>query len=268
MWIKTKKNIFLVFLTLFLSSFSLVACGSSTNVEKQETGNNQQDIDTLFKKAESLFDEDKPQEAYSILKKLAEQGDAKAQNSLGNGYEYGYWGEINLKQAEYWYRKAADQNYVKGIHNLGVSIFLQKRYKDALSYFEKAASMNHADSINMLGIYHQEGIVFEQDYKKALEYFSKAIDIDADNASALFNIGQAYYYGEGVGQDYNEAFAWYVKSANQDYSLAKIQLAEMYFSGQAVPKNVKKAIEIIKPLAELGDPKAQQNLKWYVDHPN
>lgn len=268
MWIKTKKNIFLVIITLFLSSFSLVACGNSTSPAKQEANNSQQDIDTLFIKAESLFDEDKPQEAYNILKKLAEQGNAKSQNSLGNGYQHGFWGEIDLKKAKYWYQKAADQNYAGGIHNLGILEFLQGNYKQALPYFEKAASMNNADSINMLGIYHQEGIVVEQDYKKALSYFSQAIDIDADNASALFNIGQAYYYGEGVEQDYKKAFVWLTKSANQDYSLAQIQLAEMYFSGEAVPKNVKKAIEIIKPLAELGDPKAQQNLKWYIDHPN
>jgi len=268
MLIKMKKNIFLFFLALSSSLFLLVACSNSANTTKTKDSHSQQDVNILFKKAEVLFEDDKPQEAYNILKKLAEQGDAKSQNSLGNGYEYGFWGEVDLKQAEHWYRKAADQNYIKGIHNLGVSIFLQKRYKDALPYFEKAASMNHADSINMLGVYHQEGIVFEQDHKKALEYFSRAIDIDADNASALFNIGQAYYYGEGVKQDYTKAFVWLTKSANQDYSLAQIQLAEMYFSGKGVNKNVAKAIEIIKPLAELGDPKAQENLKWYVDHPN
>ncbi|MCH7303790.1 sel1 repeat family protein [Acinetobacter sp. NIPH 1869] len=268
MWIKTKKNVFLVFLTLFLSSFSLVACGGSTDAEKQEISSNQQDIDTLFKKAQNLFDQDRYEDAYKIFKQLADQGDVKSQNALGNGYQHGFWGETDLKQAKYWFQKAADKNYVGAIHNLGILEFLQGNYKQALPYFEKAASMKHADSINMLGIYYQEGIVFKQDYKKALEYFSQAIDIDANNASALFNIGQAYYYGHGVEQDYKKAFVWLTKSANQDYSLAQIQLAEMYFSGEAVPKNVKKAIEIIKPLAELGDPKAQENLKWYVDHPN
>lgn len=268
MWVKTKKNAFLVFLTLFLSSFSLVACGNSTNTAKQEDSNTQQDVNPLFEKAQNLFDQDKYEDAYKIFKQLADQGDAKAQNALGNGYQHGFWGETDLKQAKKWFQKAADQNYAGGIHNLGMLEFLQGNYKQALPYFEKGANLKSSESMTLLGAYYSEGIIFEQDYKKALEYFSKAIDIDADNASALFNIGQAYYYGEGVGQDYNKAFAWYVKSANQDYSLAKIQLAEMYFSGQAVPKNVKKAIEIIKPLAELGDPKAQQNLKWYIDHPN
>ncbi|EKU50805.1 Sel1 repeat protein [Acinetobacter sp. WC-323] len=268
MWIKTKKNVLLIVLTLFLSSFTLVACGNSTNTAKQEANNSQQNVNSLFEKAQNLFDDDKPQEAYNILNRLAEQGDAKSQNSLGNGYQHGFWGEIDLKQAKYWYQKAADQNYAGGIYNLGILEFLQGNYKQALPYFEKAANMNNADSINMVGIYHQEGIVFEQNYKKALSYFSHAIDIDADNASALFNIGQAYYYGEGVKQDYKKAFVWLTKSANQDYSLAQIQLAEMYFSGKGVNKNVAKAVEIIKPLAELGDPKAQQNLKWYIDHPN
>jgi len=266
MLIKMKKNIIFVFLMLCMSSFLLVACSNSTNTEKLKNSSSQQEVDTLFKKAEALFEDDKPEEAYKILKQLAEQGDAKAQNSLGNGYQHGFWGEIDLKQAEYWYRKAANQNYAKGIHNLGMLEFLQGNYKQALPFFEKGASLNNAASINLLGTYYSEGIVFKQDHKKALEYFSKAVD--QNNRDAEFNIGQAYYYGHGVDQDYNKAFAWYVKSANQDYSLAQIQLAEMYFSGEGVNKDVSKAIEIIKPLAELGDPKAQENLKWYQNHPN
>lgn len=116
--LRLKKYFVNCFDSVFIFIF-LVACGNSTNTAKQEANNSQQDIDTLFKKAESLFDEDKPQEAYNILKKLAEQGDAKSQNSLGNGYQHGFWGEIDLKKAKYWYQKAADQNYAGGIHNLG-----------------------------------------------------------------------------------------------------------------------------------------------------
>ena len=268
MWIKTKKNFFSVFIILVLSSFFSVACSKSNNTEKLKNNSNQQEVDALFKKGQNLFDQDKYEDAYKIFKKLADQGNAKAQNALGNGYEYGFWGEIDLKQAKYWFSKAADQNYAGGIHNLGMLEFKQGHYKQALPYFQKSASLQSSESMTLLGVYYSQGIVYQQDHKKALEYFSRAIDIDADNASALFNIGQAYYYGEGVKQDYTKAFVWLTKSANQDYSLAQIQLAEMYFSGKAVHKDVQKAIEIIKPLAELGDPKAQENLKWYVDHPN
>jgi uncharacterized protein len=264
MWIKTRNSIIVVTFTFFLSSFLLISCGNSTNVEIKKVDSSQQEIDIQFKKAEDLFDQDKSEEAYKILKKLADEGDAKSQNALGNGYEYGFWGNVNLKQAKYWYTKAANQNYAGGIHNLGMLEFKQGNYKQALPYFEKGESLNHPESINILGVYYSEGIVFEQDHKKALEYFRQAAKYD--DASAQFNIGQAYYYGEGVEKDYKKAFTWYVKSSNQDYSLATIQLAQIYFNGLGLPKDKAKAIEIIKPLAELGDQKAQENLKWYVDH--
>lgn len=266
MLIKMKINTFLFLLALSFALSLSVACSNSSNTTKAKDGYNQQNVDILFKKAQNLFDQVNPKEAYKIFMQLADQGYPKAQNALGNGYQHGFWGDIDLKKAEYWYQKAADQNYFGGMHNLGILNFSLGKYQQALPYFEKAASLDYADSINMLGVYYSEGIVFDQDYKKALEYFDKALDVDKNNASAQFNVGQAYYYGHGVEKNYNKAFAWYVKAADQDYSLAQIQLAEMYFSGKAVPKNVKKAIEIIKPLAELGDPKAQENLKWYIDH--
>ena len=253
-------------LVLTLFTCTLVACSHSANTAKLKNSYSQQEVNTLFKKAEVLFDEDKPKEAYKILKQLAEQGDAKSQNSLGNGYEYGYWGEVDLAQAEFWYGKSSQQNNIIGIHNLGTILFLKNQHEKALPYFQKAASLNYPDSINMLGVYYSEGIVFKQDYNKALEYFHQAAK--QNNRDAQFNIGQVYYYGEGKTQDYIMAYEWYIKSADQDYSLAQIQLAEMYFSGKGVEKDVAKAIEIIKPLAELGDEKAKSNLQWYLDHPN
>lgn len=266
MWIKTRNSIVVITFTLFLSSFLLISCGNSTNVEIQKVDSSQQEIDIQFKNAEYLLDQDKSEEAYKILKKLADEGDAKSQIALGNGYEYGFWGNTNLEQAKYWYTKAANQNYAGGIHNLGVLEFKQGNYKQALPYFEKGESLNHPESINILGVYYSEGIVFEQDYKKALEYFRQAVKYD--DASAQFNIGQAYYYGDGVEKDYKEAFTWYIKSSNQGYSLATIQLAQIYFHGLGLPKDKAKAIEIIKPLAELGDAKAIENLKLYTGSSN
>ncbi len=118
MWIKTKKNIFLVVLTLFLSSFTLVACGNSTNTAKQEANNSQQNIDPLFEKAQNLFDQDKYKDAYKIFKQLADQGDAKAQNALGNGYQHGFWGNVDFDNAIYWYNKAIENSEPRAAYNL------------------------------------------------------------------------------------------------------------------------------------------------------
>ncbi|ERS02901.1 hypothetical protein Q674_11420 [Acinetobacter sp. COS3] len=118
MKVKMKKNIFLIVLTLFLSSFSLVACGNSKNTAKQEANNSQQNVNSLFEKAQNLFDQDKYEDAYKIFKQLADQGDAKAQNALGNGYQHGFWGNVDFDNAIYWYNKAIEKNEPHAAYNL------------------------------------------------------------------------------------------------------------------------------------------------------
>src|SRR5262249_37914262 len=48
-----------------------------------------------------------------------------------------------------------------------------------------------------------------------------------DGLSAV-NIGDNYYYGRGVNQDYDAAVAWYKKAANQGLPLGQYNLAWMY----------------------------------------
>lgn len=65
-------------------------------------------------------------------------------------------------------------------------------------------------------------------------YYKKVADLG--NPDAKFNLGQMYFYGEGVKQDYEKSFYWYDASANQDYDFAKIQLATLYYKGYGVEK--------------------------------
>lgn len=118
MLIKTKKNVLLIVLTMFLSSFISVACGNSTNTTKPKDSHSQQDVNPLFEKAQNLFDQDKYEDAYKIFKQLADQGDAKAQNALGNGYQHGFWENVDFDSAIYWYNKAIENNEPHAAYNL------------------------------------------------------------------------------------------------------------------------------------------------------
>ncbi|KXO78340.1 hypothetical protein AYL20_08175 [Acinetobacter venetianus] len=118
MLIKTKKNVLLIVLTMFLSSFILVACGNSTNTTKPKDSHSQQDVNPLFEKAQNLFDQDKYEDAYKIFKQLADQGNAKAQNALGNGYQHGFWENVDFDSAIYWYNKAIENNEPHAAYNL------------------------------------------------------------------------------------------------------------------------------------------------------
>ena len=61
------------------------------------------------------------------------------------------------------------------------------------------------------------------------------------NTKAQFNLGNGYYTGEGVPQDYKEAFNWYRKAAEQGHSSAQNSLGVMYANGEGVPQNDKEA---------------------------
>ena len=57
------------------------------------------------------------------------------------------------------------------------------------------------------------------------------------DATAQYNLGLMYEFGQGVAQDYAEAVSWYRKAANQGYATAQNNLGTMYEHGQGVAQN-------------------------------
>ena len=77
---------------------------------------------------------------------------------------------------------------------------------------------------------------------------------------AQFNLGNAYYQGEGVRQDYAQARQWYQKSANQGDVIAQYNLGVMYDKGKGVRQDYAKSFEWYQKSANQGDASAQFNL--------
>lgn len=55
------------------------------------------------------------------------------------------------------------------------------------------------------------------------------------------NLGDIYYYGDGVTKDYEEALKWFRLAADQGYPDAQHNMGEMYFNGQAVTRDYEEA---------------------------
>jgi len=66
-----------------------------------------------------LYDRANYETAMSIWLPMAENGDPKAQNYVGEIYEKGLGVEPDFQLAAQWYRKAADQDYKAAQTNLG-----------------------------------------------------------------------------------------------------------------------------------------------------
>ena len=74
-----------------------------------------------------------------------------------------------------------------------------------------------------------------QDYAQAVAWYRKAAD--QGNASAQYNLGNAYGLGQGVPQDYAQAAAWYRKAAEQGHADAQFNLGAAYGIGEGVPED-------------------------------
>jgi TPR repeat protein len=80
------------------------------------------------------------------------------------------------------------------------------------------------------------------------------------DAEAQTGLGFLYYDGEGVPQDYKKAFEWLSKAAEQGNALAQYTLGVMYYEGFGVKKDYKKTFEFYKKAAVQGDADAQSLL--------
>ena len=78
------------------------------------------------------------------------------------------------------------------------------------------------------------------DYEQAFSWFQKSADQGHD--SAQNQLGLCYYEGKGVEQDYRKAAAWYQKAADQGYDVAQYHLGNCYYHGEGVEQDYGKAI--------------------------
>ena len=130
------------------------------------------------------------------LRRLAEQGDAEAQNELGSLYR--------------------------------TKEFLH--YKEAFRWLLKAAEQGHADAQNATGEMLREGKKILRNFKEAFKWFSLAAK--QGNAAACFNLGKAYCYGEGCKGDTNQALHWFQKAVAQGEWEALYPMGMLYLNKQ------------------------------------
>ena len=180
------------------------------------------------------------------LRVLAEKGYPAAQFQLAKIYE-----SNDQKQfAKKWYEKAAAQNYAEAYYQLSD---LDEQRKD--EYREKAIQ---------LGSYHAKDIqvshlLFNGDKLSAIMLLTQNAEAGFPNSQA--NLGSAYFYGDGVQQDWQKAFYWYseayknIKINNTSDLLFIVfgygeldiyqNLATLYLLGLGTPKNEKMVEELL-----------------------
>ena len=89
------------------------------------------------------------------------------------------------------------------------------------------------------------------------DLFRRARNGDND---ACFNLGECFFYGRGVKQDYAKAVKWYIMSSDRGDCSSQKKLADCYYLGQGTERNVAKAAYRYEQAAEQGDYDSQKAL--------
>lgn len=91
------------------------------------------------------------------------------------------------------------------------------------------------EALYEMGMAHAFGDGVSKDDSKAFEYFQQAAELG--HAGAQYRLGVAYAYGEGVERDTDLAIRWYRESAQNGNAVAQRTLASMYLDGNGVPRD-------------------------------
>lgn len=151
------------------------------DLERLEAAARHGDKDAQFRIAARFLNSGGPESGAATaarwLTKAAEQGHIEAQFVLASLYERGAGVVKDEILASALYRKAARAGHIRAMHNLGVLLSAHaspENYREAASWFNRAALAGLADSQYNLALLYESGLGVEQDLSRAYFWYRVA----------------------------------------------------------------------------------------------
>jgi TPR repeat protein len=205
-----------------------------------------------------------PPPDFDAIRRRAEEGNAEAQNKLGELYHDPKSALKDDSQAVAWFRKAAEQGYAAAEANLANMYFEGKGVPPDQELFvywlRRAAEHGSAASeLTLSRLYFSGMFGVQKDETLGIQWMTKAADAGYD--IALYEMGRAYEFGRrGVPKDKAKAIYWYEEAAEHGYSQAQYWLGQRYERGDGVAKDLDKAIFWFRKAADHDEIDFAQNL--------
>jgi TPR repeat protein len=152
--------------------------------------------------------------ALAAARAKAASGDPVAQFSLGSLL---YYGTADTAQAIEWFRKAASQQHADAEFQMGqlyeFGFGVKPDAAEALAWYRRAAEHGSAAARRSVGDFYQKGRTVTADEREAVRWYRLAAD--GDDLRAQYQLGQLYFSGTGVARDYVSAYVWFTIAAGQ-----------------------------------------------------
>lgn len=196
-----------------------------------ENGN----LDSIYPLAELLFDENfdlyNVNDAINLCEKGISSGQYDCAYLLGYAYDYGKGIEVNKDLAEKNYQICIDNSENK-------ELISNSKFELAGILWSKASDQN--DMNNIIKLYEDA--------------------INNTNFKAMYILGDKYYRGDKIEQDYDLAMFYFRMAARYNYGRAEFNIGKMYELGLGIIKSYEKAIEWYKLASTHGEVKALESM--------
>ena len=119
---------------------------------------------------------------------------------------------------------------------IGMKAYKEGHYTYAFNELKSLAKTGHAKAQHFLGDMYYKGKGVNQDYKSAVKWYT--LSAEQGNEISQYNLGIMYSFGLGVVPDYINALKWYMLSSEQGYALAQYNLGRLYYLGNGVKEDL------------------------------
>lgn len=242
----------------------------------------------VLQQAEQMFFDCKLDEAFEIFSSLAESGNGRAMYFLGE-YYYHQYGHVarDLKESKKWRMKGyksgdplaalnacdyldddsveqkqvlnnvfpviksmAESGDVYAQHELAELYFSRNALKQGIEWLKKAANEGYWGAMERIGDLYWMGDYVVQDFSEAMSWYAKGME--KESAGSFRDMALCYYYGNGVKEDNEQAKQLWLKAYELGSGVAAWNIAQMYGWGKLGDIDKKKKLLWAEKSAELG----------------
>ena len=209
--------------------------------------------------------EKNPEEAVKLYQAAAENGYPYAAYRLGAMAVEGVGMPASRPKAVQWFEQALAGGMTAANVELGLLEFTRPLaaktdYIKAYNYFKNAAHNNDPLGMYLLSIlYRQPFNGIETNMEKSVMWFEQA-ENTSGSAFAKFRVGRLFQRGRGFDQNDEQAFRWFLWSAEQGVPEAQLAIADAYHDGYGVRQDFFESMNWYKAAAAQNITAAMYNI--------
>lgn len=215
------------------------------------------EVEYQYQRALKAIIEGSFDEAFNLLKDLADKDYANAQSKLGHMYERGMGVEVNYHEAANWYLKSIGNGSSTAYARLGYiyerGLGVKQDYDRAAALYAQSSELGSPHGKSRLGRLYLIGKGVHKDTSKALQLFKDSVD-GYKHGRGYAMLGYMYEKGIEVEQSYQQAAKWYDKAALRGNPFGMSRMAWLHVKGRGVDKDYSKALALSEHAVKYNNP--------------